>query len=209
MRAFFQEGDLMVAEVQQLYADGQAVLHTRSLRYGKLRTGLFLAAGAASAGGVTGSGVVRSRRQVWTMGTRTPPGAAPGSAGKVDVILGVNGFVWISKHVDEGTAVAAAAAAAAGVDSGTGSITSMEEIVSATMYSSQNDRVEVETMREIARIRGVVAALVENGLRVDEDMVVKGYHEAVDMALASPEGPEDIYLGGQKGAQLAAALQGR
>lgn len=37
MRNFFEEGDLLVAEVQSLSADGTMSLHTRSLRYGKVR----------------------------------------------------------------------------------------------------------------------------------------------------------------------------
>lgn len=36
MRTFFQEGDLLVAEVQAFYADGAMSLHTRSLKYGKV-----------------------------------------------------------------------------------------------------------------------------------------------------------------------------
>ncbi|KAK4249744.1 hypothetical protein C7999DRAFT_29805 [Corynascus novoguineensis] len=188
IRTFFAEGDLVVAEVQQLFGDGGAVLHTRSLKYGKLRNGVFVAVSGMGGGG----GVVRSRRQVWTMD-------AANGGGQVDVVLGVNGYVWISKHVETPEAEATAAG---------GSITNMEESLSATVYSSQNDRIEVETMREIARLRGVVMALVENGLRVDEEMVIKGYHEAVEMAMVSPEGPDDIYLGGEKGQQLAAALTG-
>ncbi|KAL2149140.1 hypothetical protein VTH82DRAFT_8488 [Thermothelomyces myriococcoides] len=188
IRTFFAEGDLVVAEVQQLFSDGGAVLHTRSLKYGKLRNGVFVAVSGMGGGG----GVVRSRRQVWTMD-------AANGAGQIDVILGVNGYIWISKHVETPEGEAAAK---------TTSITNMEESVSATVYSSQNDRIEVETMREIARLRGVITALVENGLRVDEEMVVKGYHEAVEMALVSPEGPDDLYLGGEKGQQLAAALTG-
>lgn len=38
MRTFFEEGDLLVAEVQAFMADGQMSLHTRSLRYGKVYT---------------------------------------------------------------------------------------------------------------------------------------------------------------------------
>ncbi|KAK3331916.1 hypothetical protein B0T19DRAFT_456423 [Cercophora scortea] len=185
IRTFFAEGDLLVAEVQQLFADGGAVLHTRSLKYGKLRNGVFVAVSGMGGGG----GVVRSRRQVWTM-------EAANGGGQIDVALGVNGFVWISKHVETPPDLLEK----------TAGITNIEESVSATMYSSQNDRIEAETMREIARIRGVVTALVENGLRVDEDMVMRGYHEAVEMAILSSAGPDDIYLGGERGQQLAAAL---
>jgi exosome complex component RRP4 len=188
IRSFFAEGDLLVAEVQQLFADGAAVLHTRSLKYGKLRNGVFLAVTGTGGGG----GVVRSRRQVWTL-------EAANSAGMIDVILGVNGYIWISKHVDTPDT---------GPEKAAG-ITNLDEMVSATMYSSQNDRIQVETMREIARIRGVITALVEHGLRVDEDMVMKGYHEACEMAMYAGDGPDDIYLGGERGEQLAAALTGQ
>ena len=187
IRTFFAEGDLLIAEVQQLFQDGGAVLHTRSLKYGKLRNGVFVAVSGMGGGG----GVVRSRRQVWTLD-------ASNGGGQIDIVLGVNGYVWISKHVETPE----------GVIDKTAGITNMEENISATMYSSQNDRIEVETMREIARLRGVVTALVENGLRVDEDMVMRGYHEAVEMAMVSDKGPDDVYLGGERGQQLAAALTG-
>jgi exosome complex component RRP4 len=39
MRTFFEEGDLLVAEVQAFFADGAMSLHTRSLRYGKVNLG--------------------------------------------------------------------------------------------------------------------------------------------------------------------------
>jgi hypothetical protein len=38
MRTFFEEGDLLVAEVQSFFSDGAMSLHTRSLKYGKVRT---------------------------------------------------------------------------------------------------------------------------------------------------------------------------
>lgn len=181
IRSFFAEGDLVVAEVQQLHQDGAASLHTRSLKYGKLRNGVFAAVSGTGGGG----GVVRSKRQVWTMD-------AANDAGKVDVLLGVNGYIWISKHIEGETSAEAAG------------INRMEESVSNKVYSSQNDHIDVATMREIARIRSVILALVENGLRVDEDMVTRGYQEAVDLAKESSE--DDLYLGGDKGKRLAAAL---
>jgi exosome complex component RRP4 len=36
MRNFFEEGDLLVAEVQAFFSDGAMSLHTRSLKYGKV-----------------------------------------------------------------------------------------------------------------------------------------------------------------------------
>jgi exosome complex component RRP4 len=36
MRGFFEEGDLLVAEVHAFFSDGAMSLHTRSLKYGKV-----------------------------------------------------------------------------------------------------------------------------------------------------------------------------
>ena len=183
IRSFFAEGDLVAAEVQQLHQDGAASLHTRSLRYGKLRNGVFVS--VSGTGG--GAGVVRAKRQVWTMETAN-------AGGKVEVLLGVNGYIWICKHIESDVAAEAAG------------INRMEESVSSKVYSSQNDSLEVQTMREIARLRSVILALVENGLRVDEDMVTKGYNEAVELGRESVE--DDLYLGGERGKRLASLLSG-
>ncbi|KYK60376.1 putative 3'-_5' exoribonuclease [Drechmeria coniospora] len=184
IRSFFAEGDLVVAEVQQLHQDGAASLHTRSLKYGKLRNGVFVSVSGTGGGG----GVVRSKRQFWTL-------EAANGAGKIDVLLGVNGYIWICKHTESD-----AAAEAAGVNR-------MEEHTSSNVYSSQNDHIDVATMREIARFRSSILALVENGLRVDEETVTRAYHEAVEMGRESND--DDLYLGGEKGRRLAAIMAGR
>jgi exosome complex component RRP4 len=182
IRTFFSEGDLLVAEVQSLYQDGSASLHTRSLKYGKLRNGVFMSVSGTGGGG----GVVRARRQVWTIDTVH-------GGGKVDVILGVNGYIWISKHVE-----------VVGSDT---AITRIEECVSSTVYSSQNDEIPGETRREIARIRGVITLLVEEGLRVDEDMVMRGYEAAVMVDDETP-GESTSYLGGEMGKRVLDMLSG-
>ena len=79
MRTFFTEGDLLVAEVQQLFSDGAASLHTRSLKYGKLRNGVFLSIPPVL--------VVRSKAHMYSLGRG------------VHCILGTNGYVWVSKDV--------------------------------------------------------------------------------------------------------------
>ncbi|KAI0096066.1 hypothetical protein GGR51DRAFT_544386 [Nemania sp. FL0031] len=198
IRTFFSEGELLVAEVQQLYGDGAAVLHTRSLKYGKLRNGLFISVSGTGGGG----GVVRARRQAFAMDINVGvgKGGAADDAEKIDVILGVNGYIWISKHV-EGEGPAA--------ETSTTAITRVEESVGLNVYSSQNDEIPTSTMREIARVRGVIDALVEHGLRVDEEMVVRGYQEAVELARGDGDGEETLYLGGERGRRLADALVGR
>ncbi|KAJ5594507.1 Ribosomal protein L27 [Penicillium hispanicum] len=197
IRTFFSEGDLVVAEVQSVHQDGSASLHTRSLKYGKLRNGFFLAvtgtggsgasssntkggvrSGLAAPSGASGTGgVVRSRRQVWTVSTAN-------GGGEVDIILGVNGYIWISKHAD--------GADAASSTTENVSITRMEEMVSSSIYSSQNDDIPPQTRREIARLAQCIQVLVQNGVRVDEETVMGAYEASlqVDLEVGDDEDEE-------------------
>jgi exosome complex component RRP4 len=192
IRSFFTEGDLLVAEVQQVHQDGTASLHTRSLKFGKLRNGYFMSvSGAGGGAGNRRGGVARSRRQVFTL-------TASRRGGEIDVILGVNGYIWISKHIEPPKEVG---------------LNKMEEVASLQIYSSQNDEVAPETRREIARVGGCVRALVEAGKRVDEDMVVRAYEAVVEI---EDEGMdvdgmgESDFLTGEKASRVvqAAALKG-
>ncbi|RDW87163.1 exosome non-catalytic core subunit RRP4 [Aspergillus mulundensis] len=180
IRTFFSEGDLLVAEVQTVHSDGAASLHTRSLKYGKLRNGVFLAVAGAGGSGASSSstkgglgagsttGVVRSRRQMFTIPTSN-------GGGDVDIVLGVNGYIWISKHV-EGTAAASSTTESV-------SITRMEEMVSNSVYSSQNDEILPATRREIARLAQCIRVLVQGGLRVDEQTVMAAYDASLQADL--------------------------
>ncbi|KUL83252.1 hypothetical protein ZTR_10458 [Talaromyces verruculosus] len=216
MRNFFVEGDLVVAEVQSVHQDGSATLHTRSLSYGKLRNGVFMAVtGTGGSGSATSKksgtasniaapssaaavgGVVRSRRQKWTVN-------AANGGGDIEIILGVNGYIWISK-------LAAGAAAAAATE--TVSITRMEEMATHSIYSSQNDEIPRQTRREIARLAGCVRVLVEGGVRIEHDTVMNAYNASLEVDLemadqeydasnpaAAQEGQD--YLGGEKAQRI-------
>lgn len=203
IRTFFSEGDLVVAEVQSVHQDGSASLHTRSLKYGKLRNGVFLAVtGTGGTGGFNSSvkggvgsglaapssasgtgGVVRSRRQVWTVHTAN-------GGGDVDIILGVNGHIWISKHVD-GTVAASSTTENV-------SITRMEEMVSSSIYSSQNDDIAPQTRREIARLAQCIQVLVQGGVRVDEETVMAAYEASLQVDLEVGDDEDDEHHEGRE-----------
>ena len=180
IRSYFSEGELVVAEVRELFQDGSASLHTRSLKYGKLRNGYFMA--VSGMGG--GAGVVRAKRQIFTIQT-------PGRGGEVDVILGVNGHIWLARHSEEKRA-----------DVG---INRIEEAVDANMYSSQNDEIGPETRREIGRLAGCIRALVEGGVKVDEGTVRAAYEALLE--LEEMEG-EMEYLGGERGKRVVEVVLG-
>ncbi|KAI9136166.1 hypothetical protein BKA69DRAFT_1105751 [Paraphysoderma sedebokerense] len=81
MRKLLSAGDVVVAEIQSFFSDGSIGLHTRSVKYGKLRNGSFVS--------VASSLVKRCKSHFHSL----PCG--------VDVILGLNGYIWVSKHVED------------------------------------------------------------------------------------------------------------
>ncbi|CAG2102911.1 unnamed protein product [Medioppia subpectinata] len=83
MRNYLKEGDIISAEVQNIFDDGSLGLHTRSLKYGKLGQGILIR--------VSPSLVERRKNHFHKL----PIGA--------NMILGNNGFVWISQVIAEGT----------------------------------------------------------------------------------------------------------
>jgi exosome complex component RRP4 len=111
--------------------------------------------------------VVRSRRQVWTV-------PAANGGGEVDVALGVNGYIWLSKHVEE-REDGQTEGRKAGI-----SISNLDEAVSSSIYSSQNDEIAMPTRREIARLAGCIKILAQEGPKVDEETVMKAYDAGLD-----------------------------
>ncbi|SMY18808.1 unnamed protein product [Zymoseptoria tritici ST99CH_1A5] len=184
VRSFFQEGELLVAEVQSLFGDGSASLHTRSLKYGKLRNGNFV-----SVSGMGGTGVVRSKRQIFSIQTAR--------GGEVGVILGVNGFVWVYSDASSD----AQKEEAVGVNR-------LEEVASLSMYSSQNGVIGPETRKAIAVVVGVVKALVEARVRVEEESVRRGYEVVLEVEEETGEevGRVDGELGRVVGERVAGGM---
>ena len=200
MRSYFQEGDLLVAEVQTVSSNDMgngASLHTRSLKYGKLRNGVFLA--VSGSGGGSNVGVVRSKRQVFTL--ETSRYGAPGG-GDVDVVLGVNGYIWLSKHVEQSDGERNVQGTP-GAKTGTGknatvniSISNLDDAVTSEIYSSQNDDIPESTRREIARVAECIKVLAEGGVQVDEGAVVRAYESAVDWEMGNMQVDQDGEGGG-------------
>ena len=163
---------MLVAEVQAVGgSDGVASLHARSLRYGKLRNGVFLSVSGVGGGG---GGVVRARRQVFGVNAN-----AGGGVG-VDVILGVNGYIWVSKHVEGGEERGKGGGVSV-------SVSNLDDAVGREIYSSQNDEIDEGTRREIGRVGECIKVLSEGGIRVDEDSVLKAYEVAVDYDMGRME----------------------
>jgi exosome complex component RRP4 len=140
-------------------------------------------------------GVVRGKRQVFTVDTKAMGGVAGG--GEVDVALGVNGYCWVSRHVDPEANLAekekVAGKGRVGGPRGNMSISNLDELVSNQIYSSQNDEIDARTRTEIARLCGCITLLSDASVKVDEETVVRAYRAAVaaEMEMMVDEG-EDV-----------------
>jgi exosome complex component RRP4 len=131
MRSFFAEGDLLSAEIYNFFADGSCSLHTRNFKYGKLRNGTLV--------DVPAELVKRSKSHFITL----PCG--------VDVVLGLNGYIWISKHVYISPDIA-----------------NQPE----GLYSNQNDEISISERETIARVSNLIKALAAQKAMIDETILV-------------------------------------
>lgn len=154
MRAFFQEGDLLVAEVQTLFQDGSVGLHTRSLRYGKLRNGVLVAVPPVL--------VRRHKSHFLTL--------AQLQGGAVDVVLGLNGLLWVAKHIPFDVAKAEGEGGNVQVGpAGRGVAMDIDGV-----YSDVNERIPVSTRNAIALVCFVLTVFAHYSLPITEAAVEQG-----------------------------------
>lgn len=171
MRNFLKEGDLLNAEVQSIFTSGSASLHTRSLKYGKLRNGIFLQ--------VPSSLIIKSKNHSYDV------------PGNVSIILGVNGYIWIYKTpaVNNNSKNTSINKAQASIESlgnkynpgqASTSITRLEEDSSWEIYSDKNDANISNNIRlNITRYYNVIKALSHGELGISEKRIIRAYEASL------------------------------
>ncbi|KAI0093211.1 exosome complex exonuclease rrp4 [Irpex rosettiformis] len=142
MRTFFEEGDLLVAEVQAFFADGAMSLHTRSLRYGKLRNGQLV---------VVPPVLIRRLKSHFIA---LPCG--------VDLILGLNGYIWVSKHVKESEQEGE------------------EGFDAEAVYSNLNDIIDDATRNAISRVCNIIRVFATHFTPLTDTVLLEAYAWAVE-----------------------------
>eukprot|EP00562_Extubocellulus_spinifer_P020494 CAMPEP_0178602556 /NCGR_PEP_ID=MMETSP0697-20121206/35030_1 /TAXON_ID=265572 /ORGANISM="Extubocellulus spinifer, Strain CCMP396" /LENGTH=381 /DNA_ID=CAMNT_0020240781 /DNA_START=43 /DNA_END=1188 /DNA_ORIENTATION=+ len=178
MRQLFAEGNLLSAEVQQVaQSDGTLMLHTRSLRYGKLENGVVMHVPPA---------LVRRMRQ--HMCTLSNIG--------VDVLIGCNGGIWIQRSMpkvggaDSAGGGGSAASAAAGTSISTTAGAMDEDGAAPLADTLQKNRqrhaataVLPDERENIVRVRNSVECLRLVHCYVTPDSIMKVYNEAVRLGV--------------------------
>lgn len=171
MRSFLKEGDLLNAEVQSVFHDGSAALHTRSLRYGKLRNGIFVS--------IPSNLIIRAKNYAHDL------------PGGVSVIFGVNGYCWLYKtKLDNSPGVGPksslerkfeagvkmdAVNSAFSPGMGSDAPNKLEEKASWDIYSDKNDSISATTKETISRYRNSLLALSNFNVAVNETRLAKAY----------------------------------
>jgi exosome complex component RRP4 len=151
MRSFFEEGDLLLAEVQNYFGDGSVSLHTRSLKYGKLRNGQFVR--------IAPQHVQRSKTSAIQLGQH------------VDLVLGSNGFCHVSLHSEYSLTGRIQTAAQSGYN--THNNTTQE--ASERIYSNINADMSVRAREDITRVRNILQALDMEAVKMDVALVKRVY----------------------------------
>ncbi|CCH45225.1 exosome complex exonuclease [Wickerhamomyces ciferrii] len=169
MRNFLKEGDLLNAEVQSLFQDGSASLHTRSLKYGKLRNGIFLK--------VPSSLIVRAKNHSHQL------------PGNVSIIIGVNGYIWLRKTTDDlltnnqstigKNASAVNSKGQYNPGQGSISITRLEEESSWEIYSDQNEQISSSIRSTITRYSNCIKILAHCELGITESRIISTYEASM------------------------------
>ncbi|KAM0786622.1 hypothetical protein ACM66B_002074 [Microbotryomycetes sp. NB124-2] len=159
MRTFFQEGDLLVAEVQAFFADGAMSLHTRSLKYGKLKNGTLVI--------VSPSLILRLKSHFHTL-----------SYG-VDLIIGLNGYIWVSKTLTKARGIANDGA----MDDGGGFGEESHEGV----YSSMNEDISPSTRLAISRTALIISTLASHCVPISADLISQTYQTSFEIVSEQDE----------------------
>ncbi|KAJ3044909.1 exosome non-catalytic core subunit rrp4 [Rhizophlyctis rosea] len=142
MREYFAEGDLVCAEISSRFRDGAAQLNMRGKSFGKLRNGSLVT--------VPSSLVKRSKSHFTTL------------ACGVDVVLGINGYIWVRKHEH---------------------IAEDQSIQQETNFNGQNDPLTEQERVDIARVCNCIEALGQSNSFISDSMIQYVYDAAVEMPL--------------------------
>jgi len=162
MRSLFTESDLISAEIQNIGSDGVISLHTRSLKYGKLENGQLV---------VVSSSLIKRLPQHYVS---LPWG--------VDVILGRNGFVWITRSIpDEWRAQEE------GHDD---ELVPLAETLQNLRQRHAQTPLLIDERLRVARVHNAVLLLSKASIIISPDSISTVYQRSVDMELQ----PKDMNL---------------
>ncbi|ORX54119.1 hypothetical protein DM01DRAFT_1335975 [Hesseltinella vesiculosa] len=145
MREFFAEGHVLVAEIQNIFVDGSMGLHTRGFKFCKLRNGSFVSVPPVL--------VQRCKSQFHSL----PCG--------VDIVLGMNGYIWVNKKPEGLSNVAT------------------DDFDTAVVYSDVNDPMTDDERQDIARVCNCISALAKQFIPITDSIIVYTYEASLQYSI--------------------------
>lgn len=179
MRNFFEEGDLLVAEVQAFFSDGAMSLHTRSLRYGKVSDSISRSvrhkANLSKLPQLRNGQLVVVQpvlvRRLKSHFYSLPCG--------VDLILGLNGYIWVSRHVKENEQEGEEGFDAEAVYSNRNDVRSPVRFIELQDLRCGQD-IDSATRTAIARVSNVIRVLSAYFVPMTDLVLVEAYDWVVE-----------------------------
>lgn len=162
MRTLFEEQDLICAEIQNINAEGIIALHSRSLKYGKLENGQLV---------VVPSALVRRLPQHYI--------SLPI---QIDVILGKNGYIWITRSIPESWKQES--------DDMRDDITPLAETLQRIRVKHSETPLTVEERLKVVRVRNSIVAISKSAnsvgagsnITVSPDTIMSVYEKSLKLS---------------------------
>lgn len=158
------------AEVHSIMADGSVALHARSLKYGKLQNGVFTSVPSAL--------VPRLKYHFVSLPC------------KVDIVLGLNGFIWLTEPHEEAE-VAAAAGGAGGAATAEEDAAAAElglaEAVERRKQAAAARTIGPSARERIARVLNCITALASMEHMVEPASIMALYNGSRALGLQAKE----------------------
>ena len=158
MRTLFAENDLISAEVQNVGSDGSLSLHTRSLKYGKLENGQLI---------IVPASLVKRLPQHYIS---LPWG--------VDIILGKNGYIWITRTIPEDWKIQEG-----DIDDSTPLAETLQKLQQKHILTP----ILVDERLRIVRVRNSIEILSKSFITITPQTIAKVYIQSENLKIAEKD----------------------
>jgi exosome complex component RRP4 len=160
MRSVFEENDLLSAEIQNIGADGQISLHTRSMKYGKLENGLLIEVPAAL--------IKKLAHHYVTL------------EWGIDVLIGRNGFIWITRTIPEVWKTEIQVAKGGGnIDD----LAPMADVLQALKVRHRETPFTNEERLNCARVYNICSLLSKHGIVISPESISLLFQKSLELGI--------------------------
>lgn len=156
MRTLFEENDLVCAEIQNINSDGVLSLHSRSMKYGKLENGQLVCVPSA-------------------LMKRLPQHYISLPSIGMDLIMGKNGFIWITRSIPEHWKAQ---------EEGNGDeLVPLAETLQNLRAKHNSTPLLSEDRLKSSRLHNAILALASKTLLITPEVILSVYSKSVELSM--------------------------